>query len=132
MLVYFTAVNHVSFGRLNNLASPMAQWRSTCVGVIPGLLVIAGLRSGGQSAAALGAVWLWIWLALQVRQWWIPYLFGASVLHRDFTWYVAGGFDKTLRLLPPVAGWPCPDLQHLLLQALTLAAAISTTLVARS
>ena len=130
MLVYFFAINHVRMYRFNNLAHLATQWRSTAVGLIPGLLVLAGLAAGNQIEVALGAGWLWLWLGLQVRQWWIPYLLGESSLHRDFRWYAAGGYEKTLKVLPERGGRPTPDLQHLLLQILTLLAATATTLAA--
>jgi hypothetical protein len=130
MLVYFILTNHVRLARLNHLTHVTSQWRSTLVGVLPGVLVLAGVASGGRTGAALGAGWLWLWFVLQVRQWWVPYLFGETALHRDFGWYAAGGYDKTIRILPAREGRPTPDLQHLILQSLTLCAAVATTLVA--
>jgi hypothetical protein len=131
MLVYFALSNHVPLSRFNNLTRPGAQWRSTAVGLIPGALVLACLARGSELEVALGAGWLWLWLLLQIRQWWIPYLLGETVLHRDLRWYVAGGYDKTIRVLPQRVGRPSPDLQHLVLQMLTLLAATATTLAAR-
>lgn len=130
MLAYFLLTNHVRLGRLNNLSHPMAQWRSTAVGLLPGALVLAGVASGKRLAIVLGACWLWLWFALQVRQWWIPYLFGRTPFHRNFRWYAEGGYHRTLSLLPIKGERPRPDLQHLLLQILTLSAAVLTTLAA--
>jgi len=129
MLVYFFLINHVRLYLFNNIIRLGAQWRSTAVGLIPGILVIATLASS-KPKAALGAGWLWLWLALQIRQWWVPYLFGQTALHRDFRWYVAGGYDKTIRLLPARVGRPSPDLQHLILQILTLLSATAVSVVA--
>jgi hypothetical protein len=71
----------------------------------------------------VGAGWTVVWLLLQLRQWWLPYLLGPTPLHRDFRWYWEGGYAETLRLLP-ARGWrPVADLQHLVLQLLSLAAA---------
>ena len=130
MLLYFFLTHHVPLGCLNNLTNPatQAQWRSTAAGVIPGVLVLACLEYGNRVAVVLGAVWLWLWFGLQVRQWWVPYLFGETALHGDFSWYRAGGYDRTARILPARGGRPTPDLQHMLLQALTLSAALVTTL----
>jgi hypothetical protein len=130
MLVYFFLINHVRLSRFNNLTLPGTQWRSTAVGWIPGILVIATLASSNKLAAALGAGWLWLWFALQIRQWWVPYLFGQTALHRDFRWYAAGGYDKTSRFLPERVGRPSPDLQHLVLQILTLLAATAVSVAA--
>ena len=130
MLVYFFLINHVRLSRFNNITRLGTQWRSTAVGLIPGILIIATLAFSNDLEAALGAGWLWLWFALQIRQWWVPYLFGQTALHRDFRWYVAGGYDKTIRLLPERAGRPSPDLQHLILQILTLLAATAVSVAA--
>ena len=130
MLVYFFLINHARLSRFNNIIRLGTQWRSTAVGLIPGILIIATLASSNELEAALGAGWLWLWFVLQIRQWWLPYLFGQTVLHRDFRWYVAGGYDKTIRLLPERVGRPSPDLQHLILQILTLLAATAVSVAA--
>jgi hypothetical protein len=127
MLVYFLLINHIRLSRFNNITRLGTQWRSTAVGIIPGILIIATLASNNKLGVALGAAWLWLWFALQIRQWWVPYLFGQTALHRDFHWYVAGGYDETIRLLPERAGRPNPDLQHLVLQILTLLAAAAVS-----
>jgi hypothetical protein len=75
----------------------------------------------------VGTVHSYVWLALQIRQWWIPYLFGPTHLHRDFQWYVAQGYDRTIKILPAVEDRPAPDAQHLVLQALSLVVAIAAT-----
>jgi hypothetical protein len=130
MLVYFFVINHVRLSRFNNITRLGTQWRSTAVGLIPGILIIASLASSNKLKAAFGAGWLWLWFVLQIRQWWVPYLFGQTALHRDFLWYVAGGYDKTIRVLPERAGRPSPDLQHLILQILTLLTATAVSVVA--
>lgn len=130
MLLYFTLINHVALPPLNNLRAHGPQWRSTLVGVLPGVLVLVALARGSELAVLLAASWLWVWLALQIRQWWVPYLFGSTALHRDLGWYAAGGYDRTARVLPRAAHRPAPDLQHLVLEALSLLAAVATTLTA--
>jgi hypothetical protein len=67
----------------------------------------------------------YVWLALQIRQWWIPYLFGPTALHRDFGWYFAHGYDRRTKILPSIDDRPIPDAQHLVLQALSLVVAIA-------
>jgi hypothetical protein len=56
----------------------------------------------------IGAVHSYVWLALQLRQWWIPYLLGPTALHRDFEWYYAHGYDRTIKILPNVDNRPFP------------------------
>jgi hypothetical protein len=81
MLVYFFLINHVRLSRFNNITRLGTQWRSTAVGLIPGILIIATLASSNELKAVLGAGWLWLWFALQIRQWWVPYLLGQTALH---------------------------------------------------
>jgi hypothetical protein len=57
---------------------------------------------------------------------WIPYLFGPTPLHWDFRWYVEHGYTETLRILPRRGARPTPDLQHMILQMLSLSAAVLT------
>jgi hypothetical protein len=66
----------------------------------------------------VGAVHNYVWLALQRRQWWIPYLFGPTA-------YVTHGYDRTLKILPSINDRPIPDAQHLVLQALSRVVAIA-------
>ena len=66
MSVYFFLINHVRLSPFNNITRLGAQWRSTAVGVIPAILVIATLASRNKLNAALGAGWLWLWFGLQI------------------------------------------------------------------
>ena len=75
----------------------------------------------------VGTVDSYVWLALQIRQWWIPYLFGPTALHRDFGWYFANGYDRTIKILPEIDDRLIPDAQHLVLQALSLIVAMAAT-----
>ncbi|MCR9277642.1 MAG: hypothetical protein NXH85_06675 [Pseudomonadaceae bacterium] len=58
--------------------------------------------------------------AAQLWIWWLPYLFGPTPWHSDFSWYFRGGFLDTLHLLPERLDRPVPNAAHLLLQLLTL------------
>src|SRR5699024_7229442 len=114
MLAWFGLTNHVHLEPLNDLSQQGDQLASTLSGVIP-----FGL-------AALTIVFVPdVWLALQIVTWWIPYLFGASAEH----W---GGYSDTLSVLPTLDGRLGPDVQHLVLQVLSLAMAVMlTTLTSR-
>jgi hypothetical protein len=74
-----------------------------------------------------GTIYAYVWLLLQIRQWWIPYLFGPTPLHRDLSWYHEHGYSETLKILPPIRDHPIPDLQHMSLQALSLIVAVTAT-----
>ena len=57
-----------------------------------------------------------LWLLLQIRQWWLPYLFGPTFLHENFAWYFQHGYAETIKVLAVAEGRPTPDLQHNVLQ----------------
>jgi hypothetical protein len=75
----------------------------------------------------VGTVYAYVWLLLQIRQWWIPYLFGPTALHADFGWYYEHGYTETLKVLPPIGDRPIPDLQHMTLQLLSLVVVIAAS-----
>lgn len=143
MILYFIVTNHVPLHPWNDLVGAGSQLASTAMGVIPFAVFAVAFRSrrlarfpppsarwarwvsGGTMV--IGAVWAWVWLALQIRQWWVPYVLGPTPLHRDFAWFAQGGYTDTLTLLPAVAGRPVPDVQHLVLQCLSLAVAVTMT-----
>ena len=126
MLIYFTVDNHVGLNPWNNLAQAGPQWPSTLAGWIPGLFTLWALWRRSRWAVGVGAIWTVVWFLLQLRQWWLPYLFGPTLLHSDFRWYVEHGYTETLRILPRRSARPTPDLQHMTLQILSLSAAVLT------
>lgn len=130
LLGYVGLVNHVSLPPWNNLRSMTAEWRSTLIGVIPGLFVIMALGLGDKLWLILSALWSWAWLGAQAWRWWLPYLAGPTAAHADFGWYERAGLHRTWTPLPRKPGRPAPDGQHLMLQVLTLSSAILVTLAA--
>jgi hypothetical protein len=127
MLIYFTIDNHLDLYPWNNLRSPAAELRSTLAGWIPFLLIMSAFALRLRWAMLVGIVYAYVWLLLQIRQWWILYLFGPTSLHRDFSWYYAHGYAETIKVLPPIADHPIPDLQHMVLQLLSLTVAVTAT-----
>jgi hypothetical protein len=127
MLSYFTIDNHVDLYPWNNLRSPAAELPSTLAGWIPFLLIMLTFAFRIRWGMLIGTVYTYVWLLLQIRQWWIPYLFGPTPLHRDFSWYYAHGYTETLKVLPPRGDHPIPDLQHLILQLLSLVVVVTAT-----
>jgi hypothetical protein len=127
MLVYFVVTNHVDLYPWNNLDAAGNQWPSTLVGLIPFSIYAVAFAVGIRWLMLVGMVHSYIWLALQIRQWWVPYLFGATPLHRDLSWYAAGGYTETLRILPLIGDRPAPDAQHLVLELISLGVVLVTT-----
>ena len=125
MLAYFVLDNHADLYPWNNLIT--SQLASTLAAVIPFGLYAVAFALGIRWLMVVGAVHSYAWLALQIRQWWIPYLFGPTALHREFGWYVTHGYDRTIKILPSIDDRPIPDAQHLVLQALSLVVAIAAT-----
>ena len=125
MLIYFIIDNHIDLYPWNNLITP--QLPSTLSAVIPFTVYAVGFALGIRGLMLVGTVHSYVWLALQIRQWWIPYLLGRTAVHREFDWYVAHGYDRTIRLLPRIADHPTPDAQHLVLQVLSIVVVICAT-----
>ncbi|ACZ40584.1 hypothetical protein [Sphaerobacter thermophilus] len=127
MLTYFAITNHVDLAPWNNLEAAGPQLASTLSGVIPFSIIALGFALRIPLLMLVGTVYSYVWLLLQIRQWWIPYLFGSTPLHRAFDWYTAHGYDQTVRFLPVIEGRPVPDAQHVVLELLSLLVVIVTT-----
>jgi len=125
MLAYFVVDNHIDLYPWNNLVT--TQLSSTLAGVFPFSIYALAFVYGIRWLMVVGTIHSYVWLALQVRQWWVPYLFGPTLLHGDFQWYVAHGYDRTIKILPSIEDRPTPDAQHLVLQALSIIVAITAT-----
>ena len=125
LLIYFTVTNHIDLQPLNNLTAAGSQVPSTLMAVLPFSFVLLGLAQDRPRWVYLGWIWSMVWLALQVRQWWVPYFFGPTLLHENFAWYFQHGYTETLRILPVAVGRPTPDLQHNILQLLSLAVVLT-------
>ena len=119
LLIYFIITNHVDLAPLNNLAAG-SQLPSTLMAVIPFGMVLLGLRLEKGRWIYAGWIWSMVWLLLQIRQWWQPYLFGPTFLHETFAWYFQHGYAETIKLVSVINGRPTPDLQHNILQVLSL------------
>lgn len=131
MAGYFVVDNHVDLAPWNNLDAAGPQLASTLSGVIPAVATAIAFAIGARWLMLAGTIWTWIFLALQIRQWWVPYLFGSTFLHRSWEWYTDHGYDETLSFLPANADHPVPDAQHLVLEALTLTMAVLSTVALR-
>jgi hypothetical protein len=125
MLVYFVLVNHVNLYLWNNLVS--SQLPSTLAGVIPFAIYILAFAIGARWLMLIGVVHSYVWLLLQVQQWWVPYLFGPTPIHEDFSWYTEHGYSATIKFLPTIADRPVPDAQHIVQQVLSLVVVVVTT-----
>ncbi|MEV5965932.1 hypothetical protein AB0L70_29465 [Kribbella sp. NPDC051952] len=136
-LAYFVTTTLVDLRPLNNVtaASPRERRTEVLVNVplllVPAvLLVLGGLLdqvwpvyagAGAEAVAALGGLALW----------WLPYLVGVTV-----PWATAGAgtswaelhartYAHTIIVLPRIGDRPRPNLEHMILHSLFLAAAVT-------
>jgi len=124
MLAWFAVTNHVDLFPLNDLELAGDQTTSTLSGAVPfGLAMVTVLVFPRWYVAAFWAVYSYVWLALQLQTWWVPYLFGGARDH----W---ARYQRTIHVLPEIGGRMGPDLQHLVLEALSLIAAVTLTRLA--
>ena len=77
--------------------------------------VIAGFALRWLPLMAVGLVLYAGWLALQIVDWWKPYLFGTTERRRRA---YQKHFGRTYRFLPAIADHPVPDAAHVILQIL--------------
>lgn len=127
MLAYFVITNHVDLFPWNNLEAGGSQLPSTLSGVIPFGIIALVFALRIRWLMLVGMVYSYVWFLLQMRQWWIPYLFGSTPLHRSFDWYTDHGYDETIRFLPVIDGRPVLDAQHVVLEVLSLLVVLATT-----
>ncbi|HJB10373.1 MAG TPA: DUF202 domain-containing protein [Candidatus Brachybacterium merdavium] len=123
MLAWFGITNHVPLEPLNDLSQQGDQLPSTLAGFIPFVLAILTVLFVPNFWLVLfWTGYAYVWLALQAGTWWIPYLLGGSAEH----W---SSYRDTLNVLPALDGRIGPDVQHLVLQILSLAMAVMLTVL---
>jgi len=121
MLAWFGITNHVALEPLNDLSRQGDQLPSTLAGFIPFVLAILTVLFVPNFWLVLfWTGYAYVWLTLQIFTWWIPYLLGGSAEH----W---SSYRDTVNVLPVLDGRIGPDVQHLVLQILSLAMAVMLT-----
>jgi hypothetical protein len=128
MLAYVVVINHINLYPWNNLRLLTAEVPSTLAGVFPFSIYALAFVLRLRWLMLIGAVHSYVWLGLQIRQWWIPYPFGPTPLHSDFSWYFEHGYTETIKFLPSIPGRPAPDAEHVVQQLLLLFVVIATTM----
>lgn len=129
LFAYFLITNYADLYPWNNLTEAGSQLASTISGAVPFLLAVVGFGIWRNRWLALvAAVYSWVWLGLQIAQWWPGYLTGG-----ESAWYVDGGYGETIKWLPRIGdNTVIIDAQHTVLQSLSLIAAVVSTLAAVS
>ena len=127
LLVYHQVTTLFDFYPFNGVRFYTAkeQWQECAVNGILMVLPIIGFGSRITHLMRFGAVYYFVLLAVELKIWWVPYLFGASEKWRRDHGRIHAG---TVTVLPPIKSHPIPNLEHLILQALTVLTAIATLL----
>lgn len=125
MVAYSIVTNHVNLYPWNNLLE--SQLVNTLTSVVPFTIYIMAFSLQIRWLMSIGVVHSFIWLWLQLYQWWLPYLFGPTALHQDFSWYFENGYSETVRFLPSLGQRPTPDAQHVVLELLSVVMAVTMT-----
>ncbi len=76
--------------------------------------------------AALALVFDAVWLWLQIKSWWIPYLFGT-----DVKWQIDYARGPTTKVLPSFGNHVAPDGMHFVMHLLLVAAMVTGILAFR-
>ncbi len=82
-----------------------------------------GFAFGIEALMRYGLLYYVVLFAVECATWWVPYLFGASAQWQEIYTRVHA---QTIAVVPDRAGRPRPNLEHLILMALTIAAAVAT------
>jgi hypothetical protein len=93
---------------------------------LPAILFwIAYRRSSVWFAASALAVDMF-WLSMQIRSWWVPYIFGTMI-----QWQVDYSKGPTTKILPSFGNHLAPDGMHLLIDILLVGAMIAGIMAIR-
>jgi hypothetical protein len=95
--------------------------------VTPGIVYLVAYRKGNQT-------WMWfmlifdaVWLGLQIKSWWVPYLFGAAP---EWQLTYERTFSQSYKFLPTYGSHLPPDAMHAVLQLLLVAATLTGLIAA--
>lgn len=83
--------------------------------LLPAALFWIGVRNAWRSVMWLALLGTAVWLALQLKTWWPPYLLGAS---ERWSRVYARAFAQSTQVLPRWGNHLPPDAMHLVLQIL--------------
>ena len=134
LALYFQAIQWFRLGEWNNQPKFEPLWNRACAGTLSAvdlLVVLAFSLPCALYVLAWRRGWPWLmwccmagyggWLFLQIRTWWISYLFGAS---DNWKAVYQRTFSHTTKILPSAGNHLAPDGMHLVLQLLLLAVVV--------
>ena len=133
LAIYFQIINWFSLGLWNYqpgfvplLSSDKIIWGS--VGVVslfllPFLIFYLAYLRRWTWLMWIDTIGYAVWLYLQIQNWWVPYLFGAS---RHWQEIYNRVFNHSTKILPSFGNHLAPDAMHLTIQILLIVIVISS------
>ena len=134
LALYFQAIQWFRLGAWNNQPRFQPLWNRARAGTLSAvdlIMVLAFLLPFTLYVLAWRRRWSWLmwccvagyggWLFLQIKTWWISYVFGAS---DNWKAVYQRTFSQTTKLLPSAGNHLAPDGLHLVLQLLLLAVVV--------
>lgn len=97
--------------------------------VTPGIVYLAAYRKGIRSLMWFTLIFDGVWLGLQIKSWWVPYLFGAAP---EWQRTYERTFSQSYKFLPTIGKHLPPDAMHAVLQLLLVAAVLAGLIAAVS
>lgn len=117
LITYYQIVQSIDLFPWNNLkiGSSLDEF-NLILGFIQ-LVILMGSFKKKYWIVKAGLIFYFIWLVLQISNWWIPYIFGASYeIQELYKLY----YLETYKFLQPFEGHFVPDANHIVLQIFIL------------
>ena len=86
-------------------------------------LPVIGFAFQNKYLMNFAAVYYFVLFAIELKTWWVPYIFGASDEWKDT---YARLHSQTIIVLPKIKDNPIPNLEHVVLHLFTLVTAVFT------
>lgn len=125
IMVYFEVTEYVDLAPLNDVATTENSFAASLANDVPKLCILLILWIGMRWMTSPTYLFLYfssivyyiVYLGLQINEWWPRYIFGASPAEmEDYN----EKFSKTIKILPSWDNHPAVDLQHNILQTITI------------
>jgi len=125
LLVYHQLTTLFDFYPFNGIrfSQPKERYTEAVINFTLMVLPLLGYLFKISSLMRFGAAFYFILFACEIATWFVPYFFGASPKWQEIYSRVQG---RTIMLIPPRGQNPTPNLEHLILMALTMATGIAT------
>jgi hypothetical protein len=125
LLLYYEATTLIDLFPFN--AARFCTWKekgieATMHGVMMSVGIV-GFAGGMRGLMWFGVIYYFVLFLGEAWTWWVPYFWGPTEWWRKTYERI---HSRTITILPARGGNPIPNLEHMILNALTLAAAVAT------